>query len=99
MKRTSLTLALLAMVMSALLPAQASDKSDVMAVVQKWADGFNSSDIASRAVCTPDAVVLDDFPPHVWQGTDACGKWFRGYVAYTKKASVTAGKIVVELRR
>ncbi len=96
MKRTSLILAVFAIVMSVFMPALASDKDDVMAVVQKWADGFNSNDIeASRAVCAPDAVVLDDFPPHVWQGTDACGEWFKGYVAYTKKASVTAGKILV----
>jgi ketosteroid isomerase-like protein len=82
------------------MPAVASDKADVMAVVQKWADSFNSSDLeAGRAVCSPDAVVLDDFPPHVWQGSDACGKWFKGYSAMAVKASITEGKIVVGVPR
>jgi ketosteroid isomerase-like protein len=95
-KRTSLIFAVVAIVMSVFLPALASDKDDVVAVVQKWADGFNSNDIeASRAVCAPDAVVLDDFPPHVWQGTDACGQWLKGYRAYAVKASVTDGKIAI----
>ncbi len=96
MKRTSLTFAVFAIVFSALMSAAASDKADVVAVVQKWTDSFNSSDLeASRAVCAPDAVVRDDFPPHVWQGPDACGQWFKGYVAMAAKSSVTAGKIVV----
>ena len=88
------------MTVSVFMPAFASDKDDVVAVVQKWADGFNSNDIeASRAVCAPDAVVLDDFPPHVWQGTDACGKWFKAYGAMAVKTSVTDGKIVVGVPR
>ena len=78
------------------MPALASDKTDVTAVVQKWADSFNSGDVeAERAACAPDAVVLDDFPPHVWQGLDACGQWLKGYDAMALKASNTNGKIVV----
>jgi ketosteroid isomerase-like protein len=99
-KRTSLTFAVVAIVISVFMPALASDKADVMAVVQKWADSFNSSALeAGRAVCAPDAVVLDDFPPHVWQGSDACGKWFKGYSAMAVKASITDGKIVVGVPR
>jgi ketosteroid isomerase-like protein len=99
-KRTSLTFAVFAMVVSAFMPALASDKSDVMAVVQTWANSFNSGDIeAGDAVCAADAVVLDDFPPHVWQGSDACGKWFKGYSAMAIKASITDGKIVVGVPR
>jgi ketosteroid isomerase-like protein len=96
-KRTSLTFAVFAMAVSAFMPALASDKANVMGVVQKWADSFNSSDVeAGRAVCAPDAVVLDDFPPHVWQGSDARGgQGFKGYSAMAVKASITDGKIVV----
>ncbi len=100
MKRTSVTLAVFAMAVLAFMPASASDKADVTAVVQKWADSFNSGDLeARRAVGAPDAVVLDDFPPHVWQGSGACGQWFKGYVAMAAKASTTTGKIVVGVPR
>ena len=46
--------------------ASATDKMDAMAIAQKWADTFNKGDFKSdAAVCADDAVIVDDFSPHV----------------------------------
>jgi ketosteroid isomerase-like protein len=46
--------------------ASASDKTDAMAVVHKWADAFNKGDGKTGAsYCAADALIIDDFAPHV----------------------------------
>lgn len=70
--------------------AGASEKSDVMAVVHQMVDGFNKGDRKlSLAACADQAVVVDDTPPHVWQGTGACAAWMDAYEAWAKSDEVT----------
>lgn len=57
-------------------PAVASEKTDVMAVVQKWADGSGS--------CADLTSILDDIPPYEWHGAGACAKWSGDFDAYAK---------------
>ena len=53
--------------------AAASDKTDVMAVVKQWDDGFNTGDIKSAVVaCADQTSIIDDIPPHEWHGTGGC---------------------------
>jgi hypothetical protein len=67
--------------------ASASDKTDAMAVVHKWADAFNKGDGKTGAsYCAGDALIIDDFAPHVWQGSGACASWYKDYVAFAAKA-------------
>jgi hypothetical protein len=83
-------LAALALALVALMSAVASDEADVMAVVHHWSASFNSGDLATvTSICGADAIVLDDFPPHVWQGPAACSRWFKDIQAYAAKANVT----------
>src|SRR5262252_1605553 len=43
----------------------ASEKTDAMAPVQQFVDGFNKGDFKSAiAACADMASVIDDFPPH-----------------------------------
>jgi hypothetical protein len=66
--------------------ALAMDKTDAMALAQKWADAFNKGDFKSdAAVCADDAVIVDDFSPHVWQGRGACTRWYNAFLAYAAK--------------
>jgi uncharacterized protein (TIGR02246 family) len=86
----------LVMLLMAAGPAPASDETDVVAVVQKWVDTFNQGDAKTNAaLCTPDAVILDDFPPHVWQGAEACAAWFKDFQAFAAKSEITAAKVTV----
>ena len=46
-------------------PAAASEKTDVMAVLQRFIDAFNKGDMKSAlATCADVTSVIDDFPPH-----------------------------------
>ena len=70
--------------------AGASEKADVMAVVHQMVDGFNKGDMkSSLAACADQAVVVDDTPPHVWQGTGACAAWNDAYQAWAKSNGIT----------
>jgi ketosteroid isomerase-like protein len=70
--------------------AGASEKTDVMAVIHQMVDGFNTRDRKSSvAACVDQAVVVDDTPPHVWQGAGACAAWMDAYDAWTKSNNVT----------
>jgi ketosteroid isomerase-like protein len=57
-----------------------------MAVVKQWADAFSSGTFASdNAPCAEDAVVIDDLPPHVWQGPGACSRWYGAFRTWAAK--------------
>ena len=48
----------------------------VMATVYRFDNSFNSGDVkAEVATCASQASIIDDFPPHYWQGANACGDW------------------------
>lgn len=76
--------------------ASASDKTDAMAVVHKWVDSFNTADGKTAAsYCSDAAVIIDDFAPHVWQGSGACASWYKDYEAFTAKAQITAASVAL----
>jgi len=71
-------------------PALASDRTDVLATVKAYTGAFNKGDTAgAAALCTPQAVIIDDFAPHVWQGATACADWAAGLAAAAKAAGDT----------
>lgn len=80
----------MAMLMSTSTPVAASDNTDVITVVHRWTDAFSQRSFNTDiAPCAEDAVVIDDLPPHVWQGPGACSKWFKAFEAWASKAGVT----------
>ena len=80
--------------------AAASEKTDVMAVVHQMVDGFNKGDLKSSvAACADQAVVVDDTPPHVWQGAGACAAWMDAYQAWAKSEDITGiSEAIVKVR-
>jgi len=77
-------------------PASASDKTDAMAVVQKWVDAFNKGDgKTGSSYCAEGALIIDDFAPHVWQGSGACANWYKDYTAFAAKAEITAASVTL----
>ena len=77
-------------------PAAASDKTDVMAAVNQFMDGFNKWDTKSMvAACAEPASVVDDFPPHAWQGASACADWAKDFDAFCKQNAITSPNVVL----
>ncbi|MGA3156532.1 MAG: nuclear transport factor 2 family protein [Steroidobacteraceae bacterium] len=80
--------------------AGASEQTEVMAVVHQMVDGFNKGDMkSSLAACADQAVVVDDTPPHVWQGAGACAAWNDAFEAWAKTNEVTGvSEAIVKVR-
>jgi hypothetical protein len=61
-----------------------------MVPVHQFVDGFNKGDSKSAvAACADRASIIDDFPPHEWQGGGACAAWLKDYEADAKKNGIT----------
>lgn len=76
--------------------AVAADTTAVMAPVQQFVNGFNKGDAkVLLAACADQASVIDDFPPHEWQGAQACKMWLSDYEAYAKKNGVIDGVVTL----
>lgn len=68
----------------------ASAQSAVMATVQQFVGGLNQGDLKkSVAACAPTAAIIDEVPPHEWQGPTACADWGAGLEAGIKQAGWT----------
>ena len=77
-------------------PSLASDESDVMAVVKSYLADMNNGDVANfTKLCAPQTVIIDDFPPHVWQGANACTEWLTALVAYDAKKGITPEALTI----
>ena len=77
-------------------PVFASDKTEVMAAVHQFADGFNKGDTkAILAACAEQTSIIDDFPPHEWHGAGACAKWLEDYAANAKMDGITDGVVTL----
>jgi ketosteroid isomerase-like protein len=85
-----------AMALAVAIPATASQESDVMATVHQFVDGFNRGD-AKRALaaCATQASIIDEFPPHEWEGPTACEQWAADYNAQAKKAGISDGIVTL----
>lgn len=76
--------------------AFASDKSDVMSVINRYNDDFNKNDAKSAAaICSPQMTIVDDFAPHAWQGATACMDWWAALGADNKKNGITEPKVTL----
>jgi ketosteroid isomerase-like protein len=66
--------------------ALASDRDDVMAVLNQWNDADSAKSIAS---CADDAAVIDDFPPFEWRGAGACANWSKAFDGFAQQNGIT----------
>ena len=88
-------LILFALILPATMQVVASEKTDAMAPVHQFVDDFNKGDFKSAiAACADTASVIDDFPPHAWQGS-GCKEWADSFEAITKQAGITEARITL----
>jgi hypothetical protein len=84
------TLIALAIAVLTAAPAIASEKTDVMAVVNHWADGFNKGDSKMELeTCADETSIVDDLSPYEWHGAGACSQWKTDFDAFLKKHVIT----------
>jgi len=96
MQKTLAVLALVSFTALASSPAAASDKTDAMAPVHQFIDGFNKGDVKSAlAACADETSIIDDFAPHEWHGAGACGKWAGDFDADAKKRGISDGVVTL----
>lgn len=68
----------------------------VIATIHQFVNGFNNGDMKTAlAVCASPASIIDEFPPHTWQGPTACADWARALEASNKTAGITGGTVTV----
>jgi hypothetical protein len=67
-----------------------SEKTDVMAAVNQFIDGFNKGDMKTALLaCAAQAFIIDEFAPYAWQGPSACSDWANDFDANSKKDKIT----------
>lgn len=86
--------------LAAVLLLQASpavaQKTEVVAVIKQFIDGFNKGDVASAlAACAEQTSIIDEFPPYEWHGPGSCAKWANDFDAYVKKNGMTGPAVTL----
>jgi hypothetical protein len=77
-------------------PAVQPEQTAVMATVHQFVDGFNKGDAPSGlAACASPASIVDEFPPHEWQGKSACADWANAYNANAAANGITDGWVTL----
>lgn len=79
----------------ALAAPQPANDAAVLAPVQRFIASVNADDMkAAASVFTPDATIIDEFPPFLWHGHAVAG-WSKDYGVFAKAAGMVPGKITL----
>jgi ketosteroid isomerase-like protein len=64
--------------------------------LQQFVAAFNKGDTKSvLAMCADITSIIDDLPPHEWQGAGACSKWSSDFDAFGKANQITPGAVTL----
>ena len=84
----------LVIAVSTAVQTAASQGSAVMATVNQFVSSFNKGDTKTAASACADTVsIIDEFPPHAWDGVEACSRWMADYDVDAKKNGITDGVV------
>ena len=76
--------------------ASASEQGLVLATARQFLNGVNTGNLASSVrACASPAWIIDDFPPHEWQGPTACADWARAFQQVIKQAGISDNNITL----
>jgi len=71
-------------------PATAAPLSNPIDAVNQFINGMNHNDLKSAAAAyAPTVSIIDEFPPHHWQGPTAFADWGRDFNADATKNAIT----------
>lgn len=72
------------------------ERGRVMVIVHQFFNGLNKGDVKTAvAACASPASIIDDFPPHMWQGTSACLGWAKAFGASLKAGEITSPHVAL----
>ena len=75
-------------------PVSAGPAEDATAAVTTWLDKFNAGDIAAfHAAHAPNAVIVDEFGPHLWTGANASQRWLDDFGKDSTAGGITAPRL------
>jgi ketosteroid isomerase-like protein len=89
--RQLVSCAVVSFVLGAAAGAHAAD-AQLMAPIDKFIDSFNKGDVAGAAAthsATADLTIVDEVPPHLWNGAKAFQSWAADLDADAKKNGMT----------
>lgn len=90
MKNLTFAAAALAVALASVPSATVAAGSTPMATIHQAVIAFNSGDYKGwAAACASPAQIIDDFPPHTWNGPTACTDWVTAFQAFTKKSGLS----------
>jgi hypothetical protein len=86
---------LLALVGMLLVPALMAAADDVTAPIRQFIDGFNKGDTKSAyaAYATGDIMIVDEFAPNRWSGSNAAQAWAADYEKHAQANGVSDGQV------
>lgn len=90
----NLLLAFVAAVVAA-SPAAAAESGALATVRQFIADFNQGNEKGAIELCATPASIVDDFPPHEWQGPAACADWTRDIDADDKRQGISGGIVAL----
>lgn len=77
-------------------PVVAAEKTDVLAPIHQFVNGFNKGDVKTAlAACAEQTSIIDEIPPHEWHGAGACSNWATDFEADAKKNGITDGIVTL----
>ena len=78
------------------MAATASDRTNVVAMVKQYAGTLNKADKnAFQGLCAPPAAIVDDVPPHIFQGPTACTEWWDALHALDQQEGISAERLAI----
>ena len=67
-----------------------STEPSPIGAVHRFIEGFNRDDVERmQAVCVDETVIIDDFPPYQWSGSDAASRWYRDMAGMATQAGMS----------
>jgi hypothetical protein len=87
---------LVAAALLAAAPAHAEDERETLAVVDKFVTNFGSGDEqAMLSTCAARMTIIDDIPPHLWQGKSACRDWKKAVDEFLRRTGETQVRVML----
>lgn len=76
--------------------AAATNTSGVTAAINHAVADFNQGNMKGWiASCTSSAAIIDEFPPHTWQGPNACADWVSAFEDNVKQNGIRGGMVTL----
>jgi len=95
--RQLVSCAIVSLVLGAAAGASAADPQ-LMAPIKKFIDSFNRGDVAGAAAthsATADLTIVDEVPPHLWNGAKAFQTWSADLETDAKKNGLTEPSVKI----